>query len=126
MEQGWDHKEGGSSPLLCESFGDDILVLGFAVGESVIKVTVINSRNQYGFVKMRVSETIQDLKHKLSHSMKSTHVDTMLLFLKTDEGSHCVACRETQFDPQWTQEMEPAVMNGSVHTARKQHQRICT
>ena len=58
-----------------------------AVGESVIKVTVINSRNQYGFVKMRLSETILDLKQKLSHSMKSIHVDMMLLFLKVDEGT---------------------------------------
>ena len=53
----------------------------------MIKVTVINSRNQYGFVKMRPSETILELKQKLSHSMKSTHIDTMLLFLKTDEGT---------------------------------------
>ena len=58
-----------------------------AVGESVIKVTVINSRNQYGFVKMRLSETILDLKQKLSHSMKSIHVDMMLLFLKVHEGT---------------------------------------
>ena len=53
----------------------------------MIKVTVINSRNQYGFVKMRLSETILDLKQKLSHSMKNIHVDMMLLFLKIDEGA---------------------------------------
>lgn len=62
------------------------MVFCFSVGESVIKVTVINSRNQYGFVRMRASETILELKRKLCVSMKSTHPDTMLLFLLTDQG----------------------------------------